>query len=116
MSAYLAEQHRAAREIIQVLLNDIDIRFINNDLYLALKLNDKTIQKKVEIDPEILREFKDNVYLLGGLNKMKVTWYKLKRLNGSVLFLQSQANMLQYIKEHDIKVKEQKDNWYIEIN
>ena len=46
--------------------------------------------------------------------KSSVNWYKLKRLNGKLLFLQTRELMLNYIKENKIKVF-QKGNWFFEV-
>ena len=45
-------------------------------------------------------------------NKLK--WYKLKRLNGKILFLQSKELMLDYIKSNKIKVF-QRGEWFFEV-
>ena len=46
--------------------------------------------------------------------KNGVKWYKLKRLDGKLLFLQNRELMLDYIKENKIKVF-QKGDWFFEV-
>ena len=60
----------------------------------------------------------NNYLIYIGGRKMKkssgINWYKLKRLDGKLLFLQNRELMLDYIKENKIKVF-QKGNWFFEV-
>ena len=112
------EDLRLYNELVGILHDYINIEVGPLGMRIILADPDKNSKKNYYIyyplPEEICHELKTIIYELGG-RKMKVVWYKLKRLNGQVLYLQSEANMLQYIKEHNIKVETREDHWFFEV-